>query len=95
VGIPDDLIDLQRRFFTADAECERIAATLPRSTDIAAGRAEISPEQRAELEQARAERLRLVQEIYRHHWWSMVPNAHEARMAVRAAARKAEGPPPP
>lgn len=83
---PEDLLQLQRDFDAADAECERVAAALPRALDIVVGAAEITPEQRAELEAARAQRLRIAERLQTHEWWSTVDRA-KAKEALRDAAR--------
>lgn len=90
-NFPPDLLELQRAFFAADARCEDIAATHPRAVDIAAGEAALSEDQREKLEQARAERLRLVEALQDHGWWSTVAGVQAARAELRKAARGGSG----
>jgi hypothetical protein len=84
---PADLVDAQRAFLKLEARCEEIAATHPRPTDVAAGRAEIIPEQHAELAAARAELLRLAEVLAYHEWWSTTADRTAAKRALREAAR--------
>ncbi|WP_329243118.1 hypothetical protein OG417_45340 [Actinoallomurus sp. NBC_01490] len=86
--IPGDLIAAQRAYYMAEARCEQIFSAHPRPTDIAAGRAEITDEQRVELAAARGERLRLVEALNDHPWWATVDNRLRAKQALRTAAQK-------
>ncbi|GAA1264398.1 hypothetical protein Psi02_64230 [Planotetraspora silvatica] len=85
--IPSDLLDLQRAYFAADQRVQESGEGFPSAIDIANQEAEISDEQRSALIEARAARLDLVSELYRHPWFDTVDNTHEARMALRKAAR--------
>ncbi|MFG2091656.1 MULTISPECIES: hypothetical protein [unclassified Spirillospora] len=85
--IPGDLIAAQGAYQLADEQCERISGALPRSADIADGRAEITARQESELSTARRERLRLVEELNGHPWWNSVDNRHLAKQALRKVAR--------
>lgn len=68
---PKDLIELQRRFFELEATCGRLAQDDPDD----------------EYEQARAERLDVVMDLYRNEWFSTVEDQYAARQALREAAR--------
>ncbi|WP_329521137.1 hypothetical protein [Spirillospora sp. NBC_01491] len=81
---PDDLLQLQRDFYAADRRCGEISASHPRAADIVTGVAEVTAEQRAELAAARAERLRITEQMQGHTWWETVDVA-----AAKAALRKA------
>lgn len=85
---PPDLIAAQRAFWEADARVREVTNKLPSSIAIAAGEAEVSDEQRAELDQVRAARLEALAVQNRHPWWEAVDNRHAAWMALREAARK-------
>jgi hypothetical protein len=87
MDVPPELVALRRAFDQADQECERIGATFPRAVDIAAGIAEPTPEQRDALIAARAERLRILEEIQQHPWWATLNDQRVGREALRAAAR--------
>jgi|GEM_PF-2849627 len=85
--IPADLLDLQRAFYEADARVQEVADAMPSPVAVLAGEAEVSEGQREELAAARAERLRIVDELYRHPWFTTVDDPHKARMALQKAAR--------
>jgi hypothetical protein len=85
--IPGDLVDLQRAWYAADARCDELAAALPSALDVVAGTAAPTPEQEAELAEARAERLRLTEELQGHGWWAAVDDKLAAKAALRKAAR--------
>lgn len=70
--IPDDLLALQRAYDQADAKVQELS---------------VGDEHREALKDARAERLRLVEEIHRHQFWGTVDNRHSADMALKKAAR--------
>lgn len=86
---PPDLVELQRAWYTEDARCEEIAASLPSAADVAAGLVEPTSQQRTQLDAARAERLRLTEALQDHSWWTTVEGKHrlEAKAALRDAAR--------
>ena len=63
-----------------------IGRSHPRPTEVAAGKADITPEQHAELAQARAELLRLAEVLTYHEWWSTVSDRTAAKAALRVAA---------
>lgn len=69
--IPDDLLALQRAYDQADARVQEL----------------VDGDDREALKAARAERLRLVEELHRHPFWSSVDNRHSADMALKKAAR--------
>lgn len=85
--IPPDLIELKRAFKAAHARCERIGATHPPAVEVAAGTAVVSAEQHAELAEARAERLRIVEELHAHVWWETVDSRDVAQSELFEAAR--------
>lgn len=84
---PADLIALQCRFNQADAHCEKLAATHPRATDIAAGTADITETQRALLQCARTDRLNTALALQAHPFWATVKNRFQAKQALREAAK--------
>lgn len=84
---PGDLIDLQRAWYAADARCVEVGAAQPSATDVAAGVAELTAEQQAALEEARAERLRITEALQGHNWWGTVEDRFAAKAALRDAAR--------
>ncbi|MEV4096987.1 hypothetical protein [Streptosporangium saharense] len=85
---PDDLIAAQRAFWEADARVREVTDRLPSSIAIAAGEAEVSDEQRAELDRVRAARLEALEVQNRHPWWGTVSDRHAAWMALKKAARE-------
>lgn len=86
---PADLLDLQRAWYGADARCEEAGAALPPARDVAAGVAEPTAQQQAELAEARAERLRITEALQDHGWWATVEAKHklEAKAALRVAVQ--------
>ncbi|MFR0355502.1 hypothetical protein [Streptomyces sediminimaris] len=84
--IPGDLVAARRTFTRALEHCEDIAARLPSGADIAAGRTEISGEQRERLADARERCRRLAEEMHTHPWWETVGDRHAAREALTYAA---------
>lgn len=86
--IPSELIDIQRAWFAAHAHLLEVSAKLPLGQDIVAGEAEISDEQRAELEAARAEELRLIDELYDDKWRAGMDNESAYRKQLQDAARE-------
>jgi hypothetical protein len=85
--VPADLLELKRDFLRLDARCEEISAALPSNVLVLAGQAEPDMEGQAELVEARSDRLRLVEEINAHPWWSGVDDRHAAWMALLRAAK--------
>lgn len=84
---PEDLVEIQRAWYAADAECARIGETLPSGSEIVAG-VEAPPEQVAELNAVRARRLQLTEELLRHEWWGKVTDPIEAKKELRKAAQE-------
>jgi ABC-type sugar transport system substrate-binding protein len=84
---PDDLVQLQRDYYAADARCEKLAAALPPGTAVLAGEATVNAENQEAYEAARAERLRLVTELYAHPWWDGLEKG--ARLKAKEALEKA------
>lgn len=84
---PADLLELQRAFNEADAECERISDALPSATAILDG-ADVDY---TELDLARAKRLDLAVRLQQHPWWqSLEPGERvNAKFALRKAAKAA------
>lgn len=72
-AFPDDLLDLQKRFYVLDAECEQLAET---GSDEA-------------LDARRAERMDVVMALHRHTWFEgrEHQDAGAARQALRDRAR--------
>lgn len=87
-GFPPELVDAQRAFWTAEKRVAEIVARLPSGAAIVAGEAAISEEDRAELEEARAERGRLVEFLYAHEFWKDAPEPERLRQALRRVARE-------
>ncbi|GII34641.1 hypothetical protein [Planotetraspora mira] len=85
--IPADLLDARRAFDEAQAGVEAALVGLPSPVDIANQEAEISDEQQAEIDEARAAHLELTMLLRGHPWWKTVDNAHEAQMALQKAAK--------
>lgn len=90
MDFPQDLIDAQRAYYAAEAEVERVTNALPSSVDVVAGTATFTDKQRAELAAARAERLRLVDILYRHPFREGVDDQHAARLELQRQARAVE-----
>lgn len=86
---PPDLLDLQRAWYAANTRCVEAGAALPSGRDVAAGVAEPTEQQQAELAEARAERLRITEALQGHGWWVTVEAKHKlpAKAALRVAAR--------
>ncbi|MEV8634944.1 hypothetical protein AB0395_25145 [Streptosporangium sp. NPDC051023] len=84
---PADLLELQRAYWAADARVLEVTEALPPSPAIVAGEAEISEEQRAELAEAREQRLRALEAMNNHAWWATVPTRYAAWMALQKAAK--------
>lgn len=84
--IPGDLVAARRTFTRALEHCADIAAHLPSGVDVAAGRSEISGEQRERLADARERCRRLAEEMHTHPWWETVGDRHAAREALTHAA---------
>ena len=84
--IPGDLVAARRTFTRALEHCEDIAAHLPLGADIAAGRAELTGDQRERLADARERCRRLAEEMHTHPWWETVEDRHAAREALTYAA---------
>lgn len=84
--LPDDLLAAQRAYDEADARVQQIADALPSSVAVVALEAEISDEQRRELAEARAERLRWVEVLAGHPWWATLEP--ERRAAARTYLRR-------
>lgn len=85
--LPEDLIQLKRDFLAADAECREIAEQLPSSVAVLAGEAEPDLGRQAQLDAARARRLEVVRQLYRHEWWATVDNRYQADVALTKAAK--------
>ncbi|MGW1558834.1 hypothetical protein ACWCQ1_20255 [Streptomyces sp. NPDC002144] len=84
--IPGDLVAARRTFTRALEHAADIAAHLPSGADIAAGRAEITGEQRERLADARERCRRLAEEMHTHPWWETIGDRHAARDALTYAA---------
>lgn len=86
--IPQDVIDAQRAYDTADAAVHKVCERLPSGAAIAAGEAKLSDEQRAELGRVRAERLDRLEALRGHPWWKQAGDPLRAEAALRKAARE-------
>ncbi|SEN87122.1 hypothetical protein [Nonomuraea pusilla] len=85
---PSDLLQLKQDFLLADAECGEIGRLIQSGVAVLALEAEPDPERQAQLEDARARRLDLVERIHRHEWWSTVDNRYKADAALLQAAKE-------
>lgn len=85
---PDDLVDLRRRFDAADARCRELSEALPPAVELLETDIDSSSEEFRPLNEARAQRLRLLEEIEGHAFWGGVDDAAEARNELRKAARE-------
>lgn len=93
---PDELLKAQRAYYEADAKVQKLADALPSSVEVLAGTAFEDEEQRiavadtrAQLEEARAERLAIIDVLYGDEYWTKVDDQHAARMALQKAAKSA------
>ncbi|MER6817451.1 hypothetical protein ABT299_50065 [Spirillospora sp. NPDC000708] len=84
---PEDLVEVQRAWYAADAECARIGEALPSGSKVVAG-VEAAPKQVAELKAARARRLQFTEDLLHHEWWGKVTDPIKAKKALRAAAKQ-------
>jgi hypothetical protein len=84
---PPEAIAAQQAFDRADAACWRIADALPSSVAVAAGEAEISDEQRAELQEARRARMEALWVLLAAKQWDGDGGPRAAEAALREAAR--------
>lgn len=88
LDIPEDLLALKRDFLAADARCLEIADSLPSNVAVLELEANPEPERVAELVDARAERLEVLEQINRHPWWGQVESRYKASTALLEAAKK-------
>lgn len=65
-SIPEDLIELKRRFYTAEQELAELAAHMPPSMAVSGGEQEISEADRAAWDALWRAQDELVQAIHRH-----------------------------
>ena len=84
---PAEAIEAQRAFDRADAACRRIAAALPSSVAVANGEAEVSEEERAELQEARRARMEALWALLAVKRWEGDGGPRAAEAALRGAAR--------
>jgi hypothetical protein len=84
---PRDLIDLRNAFLHADEVCAAVADEMPSGLAIARSAVVVSEELRARSDQARAQRARIVEQLYQHPWWTTVDNRFAAEQELRNAAR--------
>ncbi|MBO3751515.1 hypothetical protein J5X84_36045 [Streptosporangiaceae bacterium NEAU-GS5] len=84
---PPELIEAQRAYWAAERRVADIVARLPSGSAIALGQAAVSEEDRRELAAARAERGRLIDQLYGHPFWQGHAAPEHAREALRRAAR--------
>lgn len=84
---PPEAIAAQRAFDDALAVVERISDALPSSVAIAAGEAEVTEEQAAELQAAREARMAALHALLAVKRWEGDGGPKEAEAALRKAAR--------
>ena len=85
--IPDDLIQLKRDHVAVQDEIAALADTMPKSTDIVAGVAKVSPEQQAQWSVLHDRLGTLTERIHRHPAFENLDQI--ARYKLDAAASKA------
>ncbi|RBQ16412.1 hypothetical protein DP939_31170 [Spongiactinospora rosea] len=83
--VPDRVVAAMVAFVAAGAEVSRLAAAHPRPTEIAAGKAVLTDEQREEWRAALAEERRLGEVVRNDPWWTEV--APGRRLAAEAHVR--------
>lgn len=82
---------VRRTSYSRVCDLGRLADALPRAIDLANEEAEISEEDRANLEAAREHRLQLVEAMHRHPFWEDVQGSRpEAKEALRAMANASQ-----
>lgn len=86
-AIPAELIALQRDFFAAHDHCQTLAAGLPTAADLIAFDTDTDDARHTEFNEARAERLRLVESLQSHPWWPTTDNRFNAQRALYKATR--------
>ncbi|GAA2411130.1 hypothetical protein GCM10010404_81310 [Nonomuraea africana] len=86
--LPSDLVELKREWFAVDDHCRKLAGALPSNVAVLEGKAERDMEGEAALAEARAERLRILEQINSHPWWEeKASDRHQAWIALAKAAR--------
>lgn len=86
IEVTPEAIAAQQAYDRADSEVARVVALQPSGVDIAAQEAEISDEQRAEVERARAARLEALHAL-RAERAKIGGDPVKVEQAVRKAAR--------
>lgn len=86
--LPGDLVRARTALTHAFAYSEELSSSLPSGRDLAAGRAEITSEQRTSVEGAREECRRLALAVHNHPWFESVANRCDARLALFTAAAR-------
>ncbi|MBW8802871.1 MAG: hypothetical protein JF587_03260 [Catenulisporales bacterium] len=84
---PQDLVDLRNAFLRAERRCAAISDEAPPPLAIARGIAAIGEELRRRSDEARAERGRVLEQLYRHPWWDSVDNRVIAERELWKVAR--------
>lgn len=84
-ALPADLVALQRDFFATHDRCQALAADLPSAADLVAFDTTPDDARHTEFNKARAERLRLVETLQSHPWWTTVDNRFNAQRALYRA----------
>jgi N-acetyl-anhydromuramyl-L-alanine amidase AmpD len=80
LDFPAEVLAAQREFFAVEARCKDIARRHPRPGDVAAGRAEIAPEQHAEFAAALEWQRRLAERLAAY-WVTVEPGTRtQARL---------------
>ncbi|PZG38876.1 hypothetical protein C1I98_24010 [Spongiactinospora gelatinilytica] len=82
---PDRVVAAMVAFLDAGAEVARLAAAHPPPTEIAAGKATLTEDQRAQWRAAFAEERRLGEALRNDPWWAEVPPGQ--RLAAEAHVR--------
>jgi hypothetical protein len=87
LDLPTDVIEAQRAYDAADARVQELSAALPSSVAVLAGEATWDEKAVADLLEARAERLRMLEVLRDLPWWETVPSKLDAERQLRVAAR--------
>jgi len=89
---PPEAIEAQQAFDRADAEVHRLVEQLPSGVAVAAGEASIPDDLRAQVDEARQERMRLLKALLAVKRWPDDGGPHAAEAALRKAARGGAAP---
>ncbi|MFI0418043.1 hypothetical protein [Spongiactinospora sp. 9N601] len=91
-NVPDRVVEAVVAFLDAGAELSRLSAAQPRPTEVAAGTAVLTDEQRAQWQAAFAEERRLGEVVREDPWWAEVEPGRRiaAEVHVRNLAKAAQ-----